>query len=157
MIGQHRAEIFIDAPREHVFRFFVDAEWLVRWLGIAARLDPRPGGEFRFEVAGSEWCVGEYLVVDPPRLVSFTWGWENEGMRLPPGSSVVEVELTAEGTGTRVNLVHRGLPDENALALHADGWGRYLARLDRVARGLEPGPDPAAETPEQARERLETP
>jgi uncharacterized protein YndB with AHSA1/START domain len=153
----HRTEVLIAAPREHVFRFFIDPDWLPRWLGAAAELDPRPGGVFRFEVTDGEWCVGEYLRVDPPRRVSFTWGWENETMNLPPGSSVVEVDLAAEGEGTRLTLIHRGLPDADSLALHADGWSRYLPRLDRVARGVTPQPDPATETPEQARSRLDTP
>ena len=152
----HRTEICIDASPEHVFRFFVDSDWLTKWLGKTAQLVPQPGGEFRFEVAAGEWCVGEYVVIDSPRRVVFTWGWENETMNLPPGSSVVEVNLTADGERTKVSLTHRELPDDDSLALHADGWMRYLARLERVARGLEPGPDPAAETPDQARQRLES-
>ena len=156
MTHLHRAEIFIDAPQAHVFKFFVDSDRLPKWLGTTARLDPQPGGEFRFEVVGGEWCVGKYVEVDPPRRVVFTWGWENPMMNLPPRSSVVEVDLTAEGGGTRLTLTHRGLPDEDSQTLHADGWSRYLSRLDRVARGLEPGPDPASETPEQARQRLES-
>lgn len=152
----HHSEIFIDAPRARVFRFFVDPDWLPRWLGVAAELDPRPGGRFRFEVTRGEWCVGEYVHVDPPRKVSFTWGWENEVMSLPPGSSLVEVEFAVEGEGTRVMLTHSGLTDHDSLALHAEGWSRYLNRLDLVARDLDPGPDPAAEGPETARRRLET-
>jgi uncharacterized protein YndB with AHSA1/START domain len=154
MTHLHRAEILIDAPRAHVFNFFVDSDRLPKWLGTTARLAPRPGGEFRFEVADGEWCVGEYVEIDPPRRVVFTWGWENPMMNLPPRSSVVEVELTAEDGGTRLTLLHRGLADEDSRTLHADGWSRYLSRLDRVARGLEPGPDPASETLEQARQRL---
>lgn len=156
MTHLHRTEIFIEATREHVFGYFTNPAWLSKWLGKAARLDPQPGGEFRFEVADGEWCVGDYVEIDPPRRVAFTWGWENETMNLPPGSSVVEVELAAEGAGTRLSLIHRDLPDDDSLMLHADGWSRYLARLDRMARGLEPDADPATETPEQARRRLES-
>lgn len=152
----HRSEIFVEAPRDRVFKFFVDPEWLPRWLGVAAQLDPRPGGQFRFEVTRGEWCVGEYVHVEPPRKVAFTWGWENEMMNLPPGSSLVEVELTVEAGGTRLTLIHSGLPDRDGLNLHADGWSRYLDRLDLVARDLDPGTDPAAESPERARRRLGT-
>lgn len=152
----HRSEISIDAAPERVFQFFTDPVLLPRWLGVAARLDPRPGGEFRFAVADGEWCVGEYVEIEPPHRVAFSWGWENETMNLPPGSSVVEVDLTAEGGGTRLTLTHRGLPKDDSQILHADGWSRYLSRLDKVTRGLEPGPDPGAETPEQARKRLES-
>jgi hypothetical protein len=30
-------------------------------------------------------------------------------------------------------------------SMHADGWGRYLARLAAVIEGRDPGPDPAEE------------
>lgn len=156
MTHLHRTEIFIDAPREHVFGFFTDPARLSQWLGKAGRLDPQPGGEFRFEVVHGEWCIGEYVEIDSPRRVAFTWGWENEAMNVPPGSSLVEVDLIAEGGGTLLTLIHRGLPNEDSLILHSDGWSRYLSRLDRVARGLDPGADPALETPEQARQRLES-
>ena len=157
MTHLHRTEIFIEATPERVFGHFTDPGMLSSWLGKAARLDPQPGGEFRFEIADGEWCVGEYVEIDPPRRVVFTWGWENETMNLPPGSSVVEVDLAQEGAGTRLSLTHRDLPDDDSLMLHTDGWSRYLYRLDRVARGREPGPDPGAETPDQARERLDSP
>ena len=37
-------EIFIDAPPEVVFQFLTDPVKMVRWMGIAAEVDPRPGG-----------------------------------------------------------------------------------------------------------------
>jgi len=154
MTHVHRTEIFIEAGPEHVFGHFTDPARLSSWLGKAARLDPQPGGEFRFQVTDGEWCVGEYIEIDPPRRVVFTWGWENETMNVPPGSSVVEVDLAEEGAGTRLSLTHRDLPDDDSRGLHADGWSRYLYRLDRAARGLQPGLDPGTETPGQARQRL---
>jgi uncharacterized membrane protein len=45
-------EIVVPAPPEEVFRWFVRPELLVRWIGIDARLEPRPGGLFSFEIAG---------------------------------------------------------------------------------------------------------
>jgi uncharacterized protein YndB with AHSA1/START domain len=51
---------------------------------------------------------------------------------VPPGSSIVEVTLTADGTGTHVRLVHRDLPD-SARGDHEGGWTDMLDRLARVA------------------------
>lgn len=149
----YRTEIVIPAPPELVFGYFVDPELLPRWLGVSARLDPRPGGEFRFEVATDEWCSGTYLVVDPPSRVAFTWGWESGRIDLPPGSSTVEVELEAIPEGTYLTLTHRGLEGE-ILAIHADGWPRYVERLSAVVTGRAPGPDPAERTPEEVFEDL---
>jgi uncharacterized protein YndB with AHSA1/START domain len=155
MTDRYRVETMIEAPPEHVFEFLVDPDLLIRWLGISAHLDPVPGGEFRFEIAPGEWCSGVYLEVDPPKRVVLTWGWESGRIQAPPGSSRVEIDLHPEGEGTRLVLLHHGLSGD-ALRLHADGWPRFLRRLDAAARGLEPKEEPATETPEQALERLES-
>jgi len=79
--------------------------------------------------------------VSPPHKVTYTWGWEDDGNPVPPGSSTVEITLTADGDDTIVRLVHRGLPLE-AVEPHAAGWRHYLARLATAGAGGDPGPDP---------------
>lgn len=145
-------ELDLPAPREAVFRMFVDPERLVTWIGLSAELEPRPGGRFRFEVAPGQFCEGEYLEIDPPRRVVVSWGWTDPGMGLPPGSSVVEVELAEHGDGTRLRLVHRRLPAD-LRPLHDDGWSRFLARLEAVVAGRAPAPYPAGD-PESRRAEL---
>lgn len=120
----------ISAPREAVFEFLVDPAKLSRWMGDAT-IDPTPGGVFRLDI-NDHTALGEYVVVDPPRSVSFTWGWEN-GAAVPPGSTTVTISLTDDGEGTLVQLRHDGLPlgpeDE-----HKVGWTMCLDRLpDAVA------------------------
>lgn len=135
---------------------FVDADKLVRWIGISAELEARAGGRFSFELMPGQYCEGRYLVVDPPRRVVFTWGWSDPGMGVPRGSSVVEVAFEPEDSGrsTRLRLVHRDLPDaETARVLHDDGWTRFLARLRAVVVG-EPPPDYPTEQPGQRLEQL---
>src|SRR5439155_22891936 len=70
-------ELDIRAPAERVYAMFTDPAELVRWIGIRALLEPRPGGVFRFELAPGEFCSGRYLELVPPRRVVFTWGWES--------------------------------------------------------------------------------
>lgn len=53
---------------------------------------------------------GPCEVVDPPRRLVFTWGFVGSP-ELPPGASSVEVTLTKQASGTRVELIHRGLPE----------------------------------------------
>lgn len=128
-------EIHIDAAPETVFEFFTDASKLTRWLAVEATLDPRPGGvchqlHVGDQPAGSTRYPmrGEFVDVDPPKRVSFTWGFANEGSHVPPGSTLVEVTLTPRRGGTHVRLVHSGLPDSERDA-HAGGWTRMLGRL----------------------------
>jgi hypothetical protein len=63
------------------------------------------------------------------------------GNPVPPGSSVVEIDLYPDPAGTRVRLTHRGLPPP-ARAPHEEGWTHYVERLATVAAGGDPGPDP---------------
>lgn len=108
---------------------------------------------FRFEISAGEFCSGRYVEVDPPRRVSFTWGWEGTAIPVPPGSTLVEVELDEMPGGTLVRLSHRSIP-EPFVELHAKGWERFLDRLAAVAEGREPGPHPAREHPDEALARL---
>jgi uncharacterized protein YndB with AHSA1/START domain len=139
-------EVVVPAAPDEVFRWFVEPDLLVRWIGVQATLEPRPGGSFRFEIAAGEWCTGSYVEVVPGRRVVFTWGWESGAIPVPPGSSTVEVDLLAHGEGTRVCLVHRGLAPEWR-PLHAEGWSRFLPRLAAVVAGRDPGPDPSRTGP----------
>ena len=140
----HEIEVALD--REEVFRFFTDADRLVRWIGLAASLAPVPGGRFRFEVQPGQFCEGAYVDVVPPGLVSFTWGWTDPAWNLPPGESLVSVELTAVGAGTRVRLTHDRLPGE-LRAIHDEGWTTFLGRLAAAASGQAVPAYPAEGSP----------
>jgi uncharacterized protein YndB with AHSA1/START domain len=131
----------IDASPETVWEFLVDPEKLMRWKGINADLDAKPGGIFRCEVIPGHIARGEYVEIDKPNRLVFTWGWDgNEGV--PPGSSTIEIELAAEGDGTSLRFVHKDLPNAEAVASHAHGWDHYLPRLETAAAGGDPGEDP---------------
>ena len=137
-------EVYIEATPETVFSFFTDPEKVARWKGQEATVDPRPGGIYRVVINDENIVRGEYVALEPPDRVVFTWGWEAEGHPLPPGASTVEVTLAAEGEGTRLRLVHSSLPEETQGA-HDEGWALYLPRLAIAAAGGDPGADPNAE------------
>ena len=136
-----RSEMRIAAPPELVFPYFTDPARMVDWMGIAALLDPRPGGTFRVEANGRDVVLGEYVEVRPPHRVVFTWGFEGAEPFVPAGSTRVEVTLEPDGGGTRLTLLHHGLP-EAARGAHAEGWGHYLGRLAPAAAGRPPERDP---------------
>ena len=126
--------ITIDASPETVFRLLTDPVQYVRWKGSLAELEPRRGGGFRVEFGSAkDIAAGKYVEVVRDRRVVFTWGWEGNEM-VPPGSSTVEIDLQPMGSGTRLRLVHRGLPQE-AIASHTEGWDYFLPRLTDVAEG----------------------
>jgi len=97
-------------------------------------LEARVGGRFFERFAdGTEYEVGRVTVYQPPRLVVFSWidpDWE--------GATEVEVRFAADGTGTRLELEHRGWEAgpkaKSAGARFNGGWKTVLARYESAAR-----------------------
>ena len=140
--------ITIAARPETVFRLLTDPHEWVRWKGKIAQLEPRPGGTFHVDFQNDKDVVdGRFVEVIPSRRVVFTWGWQGSPT-VPPGSSTVEIDLEPDGDGTRLRLVHRGLP-EAALASHTEGWDYFLPRLVSVAEGRVVESDTAHHTTAQ--------
>jgi uncharacterized protein YndB with AHSA1/START domain len=133
------ASVFVKAPPARVYEYFTRPEAIVRWMGEYAVLEPTPGGQFTLDVRGAP-VRGRYLELDPPNRLLISWGYAGSA-QLKPGASTVEVRFTAERGGTRVELEHRDLPDDQRPG-HATGWSHYLARLQLAAAGEDPGPDP---------------
>lgn len=136
-------EIFIEAPPEAVFPYLTESKKYLLWMGLAVELDPRPGGLFKVDPNGRDVIFGEFIEVDPPRRVVFTWGWNEPGHPMATGSSRVEIDLVPQDGGTVVRLKHfdvaRSMRDR-----HEGGWLHYLGRLKNVVAGIDPGIDPYA-------------
>ena len=133
-------ETRIAAPPHVVFAYFIDPELYQRWQGTSAELDARPGGLYRVAMPSGDLVRGEYIEIQPPTRIVFTWGFEGNA-ELPPGSSTVEVTLHADGDGTIVRLRHDRLPTDVSREQHAMGWRHYVDRLAIAAVGGDPGPD----------------
>jgi len=122
----------IEATPETVFAFFTDPTKLTRWLAVDATLDPRPGGichQTHDGRNGVEYLMrGEFVEVEFPSRVVFTWGFENDDIDLRPGETTVEVTLEPRDGGTWLTLVHRDLP-QSERGDHDSGWATMLDRL----------------------------
>jgi uncharacterized protein YndB with AHSA1/START domain len=122
----------IEASPEIVFKYLTDPARFTRWMGVGAELDPRPGGRYRIEVDGTHFASGEYREIEAPNRLVLTWGWEGHPT-VAPGSTTVEITLTAERGGTVLRLRHLGLPNQHERQIHRDGWNQYLNLLARTA------------------------
>ncbi len=146
-IGESKAielEVHVKARPETVFQLLTDPSKHPLWMAGKATLEPRPGGVYRLVFNEREAASGQYVEVIPNRRVVFTWGWEQPGSPVPPGSSTVEIDLVPTGDETIVKLRHTGLP-EPATDMHRDGWVLYMDRLAVAGSGGNPGADPNAQ------------
>ncbi|MFD4180563.1 TIGR03086 family metal-binding protein [Rhodococcus sp. NPDC058514] len=121
------------------FELISRPERLRRWLTVAARVDLRPGGRYRWTVVPGHSASGTFVEVVPGQRLKLTWWWEDSD-DLPPGSSTVEWTLTAGDGSTAVRLVHDGLTDTQEPS-HAEVWNHYLDRLAVAGRSGDAGPD----------------
>jgi len=136
-------EVEIAAPPELVYAALTDPAELAAWWGAEDRYrtfdwvsDLRVGGQrsckTENKMTGQMSRVkGEYLEVDPPRVLAFTWepGWEN----VQP--TVVRIDLAAIPSGTRLLLTHSGWGEDNqARRSHEQGWPVVLGFLEAYLR-----------------------
>lgn len=116
------------APPDRVWQAFTDPKALAAWfwpkrLNTSAEIDLRPGGRYR--IMGSGMAVsGEYVSVEVPTRLVFTWRWDGED-----AETLVTLELSAAGDGTDVVLIHDQFVDEPTRDEHAQGWSDCLDRL----------------------------
>lgn len=141
-MGEIEREIRIEASPETVYALLTDPDEITRWMGTEAELDARPGGVYRLRVNPQALAVGEFVELDPPKRVVYTFGWDGHPV-VGPGSTTVEVTLTPDAGATMLKLVHRGLPDDE-VEQHTQGWTHFLSRLEVVGAGGDPGPDAMA-------------
>ena len=96
-------ELRIDAPPETVWRFWVEPERMVRWMGKVATLEPRPGGAFRIDYGQGDVIAGAYIELDEPRRLTVRWAWESADP-VEAAPSRIEIELDAIDGGAATLL-----------------------------------------------------
>jgi len=136
-----RLERLIPSPPELLFDLWTQPAQLVRWWGaegyetLVHTLDVRPGGRWRIALRGSDDSVmttsGVYRVVEPPRLIAFTWAWEGPGQARGHETEVVVTFDPAPG-GTRLVLVQQRFESQRARDGHDAGWSAAFDRLAAI-------------------------
>ena len=132
---------------DEAFALVTEPDRLRRWSAVCATVDLRAGGAWNWQVTPSHTAGGTIREVDPGRRVVFGWGWLGDDA-LPPDSSTVTVTVEPSETGSRVTLTHEGLPNQQQVDGHAEGWDHYLERLERLAVKGDAGQDEWARSPE---------
>jgi uncharacterized protein YndB with AHSA1/START domain len=129
-----------DANCAEVFAAFLDRDALLAWWAPKGwstphvELDARVGGRYRFGMRHVDdpammYIHGEYLVIDPPHELRFTYIWEAGGagerwreFALIDVPTVVTIRFRAVGTATEVFLRQEGFPTSSGAEQHRLGW-----------------------------------
>jgi uncharacterized protein YndB with AHSA1/START domain len=129
----------IAAPPSTVYRYLTESDKWKLWQGADAQLDARPSGIFSMVMGNGMNARGQFVELIQDERVVFTWGWIDQP-GIPPGSTTVEVTLSADADGTLLVLKHSSIPEDES-AMQKMGWLHYLPRLATVASGGSPGTD----------------
>ncbi|MGA8144631.1 MAG: SRPBCC domain-containing protein [Candidatus Acidiferrales bacterium] len=130
------SEIQIAASPERVFQALVDPQQVVQWWGQGGvyrctefHSDLRAGGKWRSAGVGPDGggfeVTGEYLEIDRPRLLVYSWiaSWTGDA------KTVVRWELESTRRGTLLRIRHSGLAAHPGLGQSYRGWLRMLGWL----------------------------
>jgi uncharacterized protein YndB with AHSA1/START domain len=118
------------APPERVWRAFTDPAVLAAWFwpprfATTVEADVRVGGRYRIDGPGAEMAVGgEYVAVEPPSRLTFTWRWDDQAEE-----TLVTLRLAATDEGTEITLTHERFANDADRDNHAKGWSDCLDRL----------------------------
>ncbi len=135
------------APPERIYRAFLDADAMAKWLpphgftGKVHHLDARVGGTYRmsftnFSSGHSHSFGGEYLELVPNERIRHTDKFDDPNL---PGEMQVTVTLKPVSCGTEVNIVQEGIPAAIPLEACYLGWQESLALLAQLVEAAIPG------------------
>jgi uncharacterized protein YndB with AHSA1/START domain len=129
-----------DAPAQAVFDAWTSEEVLRRWFHAGsdwettvAEVDLRVGGAVRLVMRNPHkdeeyGARGEYVEIDPPHRLVFTWIWDRD----PSTPQLIEIDFEEADGATTVRFTHRDLWDEEAVRDHEDGWSTCFDNLERA-------------------------
>lgn len=141
--NQLRIERTIPAPRDRVYRAFIDPARMRQWFGphgfeaTFVELDVRVGGAWRGGMRGPDGkeliASGVYREIVADERLVFTYAWERDGVR--GFETLCQLELSDEGRGTRLRFVQGPFETPADARDHQGGWGEAFEKLAQaVAR-----------------------
>lgn len=125
------------APAERVYRAFLDAGAMAKWLppyGFTCQvhhMDARVGGTFRmsftnFTTGNGHSFGGEYLELIANERIRYTDKFDDPNL---PGEMQVTVSLKIVLCGTEISIVQEGIPAVIPVEMCYLGWQESLAQL----------------------------
>jgi uncharacterized protein YndB with AHSA1/START domain len=140
MSGTVRFHRVLSAPPERVYRAFLDAAAIAKWLppnGFTCtvhELDAKVGGRYRmsftnFSTGNSHSFGGEYDELVPAQRIRYSDRFDNPEL---PGEMKTTIEFTAVSVGTDLKIVQEGIPDVIPVEACYLGWQDSLMLLAKV-------------------------
>ena len=134
------------APPERIYRAFVDAGALAKWLpphgyfATVHHLDARVGGTYRMsfthlDSGQSHAFGGEYLELEPGKRIRHTDRFDDPGL---PGQMTVTVALVKVANGTDVTIEQEGIPEAIPVEDCYVGWQQSLQLLTQLVEDTGP-------------------
>lgn len=121
---------FYPHPVDKVWAAIATREGLSAWL-METDFAPKPGNSFVFHYQTGDGETGtiacEVLEIAPPHRMVWSWGNPEFGE-----ATRVEIDLAAEGAGTRLKLRHTGDRPEEMVAGYTEGWKAKAAQIGEL-------------------------
>jgi len=128
------------ATPERIYRAFLDADALAKWLppngftGKVHHMDVRVGGTFKmsftnFTTGQSHSFGGEYLELIPNERVCYTDKFDDPNL---PGVMKTTVSLKPVSCGVELNVVQEGIPEAILVEACYLGWQESLVLLTKL-------------------------
>jgi len=125
------------APPERVYRAFLDADALEKWLpphgftGKVHQLDARVGGTYKmsftnFSTGRAHAFGGRYLEIVPHELIRYSDQFDDPNL---PGEMQTTISLKSVAVGTELSIVQSGIPAVIPVEACYLGWQESLALL----------------------------
>jgi len=135
------------APPERVYRAFLDAGAMAKWLppyGFTAtvhELEPRVGGKYRmsftnFGTGKGHSFGGEFLELVPGERIRHTDAFDDPNL---PGEMQTTITFTRAFCGTELSIVQEGIPAAIPVQACYLGWQESLIRLAKMVEADIPG------------------
>jgi len=136
----------LQAPPERVYRAFLDANAMVKWLppngftGQVHHLDAKVGGTYRmsftnFTTEKSHSFGGEYLELTPNERIRHTDKFEDPNL---PGEMQTTITLQQVSVGTELTIVQEGVPAVIPAEACYLGWQESLTLLAKLVEAEIP-------------------
>src|SRR5713101_234518 len=134
------------ATPERVYRAFLDADAMVKWLppnrftGKVHHLDAKVGGTYKMSFTNlatgkSHSFGGTYLELVPHERIRYTDTFDDPGL---PGEMHVTITLKKVSVGTELHIVQEGVPDVIPPEACYLGWQESLILLARLVEAEIP-------------------